>query len=99
MAKFTDIGLYVKPDTSRLPAGMNASDAKAYLKVFLNKKGPQSITVGSGDIFVFTTKSQKLAELKKVFEAGKIKEETFNTLTEIYGADHVIAAVSLKQAE
>jgi hypothetical protein len=94
--KYTEIGTYVKPDTSRLPEGMDASQAKAYLKVYTGKQGTP-ITLQNGDLLTFTTKAQKLKDLEAAVANGKMSEEVFERLAKVYGDERVIAAVTLKQ--
>jgi hypothetical protein len=96
--KYTSIGLYKKPGDKYQDGNPIPEDKqRAFVSVYLPKKGPETITIGKGDVLSFTTKANKLKELTSSFENKKISEETYNSLVDIYGADDVIAEVTLVQ--
>lgn len=98
--KYTSIGLYKKPsETYKDGTAIPENKQKAFISVFMKKDGPQSITLNKGDILSFTTKANKLQELNDSLNNKKISEDTYNFLAEMYGADDVIAEVTLVQKD
>jgi hypothetical protein len=98
--KYTSIGLYKKPSsTYKDGTPIDPTKQKAFVSVYFRKDGPSSITLSKGDVLSFTTKVNKLKELSDSLENKKISEQTYNSLVEIYGADDVIAEVTLIQSE
>jgi hypothetical protein len=95
--KYTEIGLYVRPDVSRLPKDMDPNKAKAYLKVYMGKNG-NSVTINQGDLLIFTKKEDKIEDLKIAHGNNKLSEDAYNKLVDLYSQDNIIAAVTLKQA-
>jgi len=93
--KYTNIGLYKKP-----PKELEAKGVKnASLYVSLGgKKGPESITINKGDVFVFTTRMEKLKSLEQALQEGKMAEDTYNYfVNEVFSDQDIIAEVVLKQ--
>jgi hypothetical protein len=95
--KYTELGLYVRPDLSRLPKDMDPSKAKAYLKVYTGKAG-NPITLNPGDLLIFTKAEDKIADLKLAHANNKLSEDSLNKMLKLYEQDTIICSVTVKQA-
>lgn len=98
--KYTDIGLYCKPNLAQFREKFpdrDPSEAKASIRVSLNPKEGKSIVLNTGDYLQFTTQKNKLAELEALQASGKLPESTVAKMSDLISQDFVIATVTLVQ--